>query len=148
MPVAFWLSLGPIITSKGVRVAGDGLYWWFYQHVPGFDGLRVPARMGMLVVLFLAVLGGYGARAIERRSGRPVPRLRLERATAVMAFASVLLVRGLAGAHRAERDVERGGPEAAAGTARRARLAARHLPRGARAAANAVIAEFPFGDEQ
>ena len=64
--VAFWLSLGPIITSKGVRVAGDGLYWWFYQHVPGFDGLRVPARMGMLVVLFLAVLGGYGARAIER----------------------------------------------------------------------------------
>jgi hypothetical protein len=80
---AFWLSLGPIVTSRGLRVAGDGLYWWFYQYVPGFDGLRVPARMGMLVVLFLAVLGGYGARAIERalrgaeaHRGAKAPRLR------------------------------------------------------------------------
>ena len=63
---AFWLSLGPVIYSKGLRVAGDGLYWWLYLNMPGVDGLRVPARMGMLVALFLAVLGGYGAAAIER----------------------------------------------------------------------------------
>jgi len=150
LPVAFWLSLGPIITSKGVRVAGDGLYWWFYQHVPGFDGLRVPARMGMLVVLFLAVLGGYGARAIERalRDSR-FPRLRLERATAVMAFASVFFLFEaspapieLNGTWNAgdlrpppARLVEPGWPPAIY-------RAVRALP------ANAVIAEFPFGDEQ
>ena len=53
-----------------------GLYAWFYRNVPGFDGLRVPARMGMIVALFLAVLGGYGARAIERRvPAVPVPSL-------------------------------------------------------------------------
>jgi hypothetical protein len=63
--IAFWLSLGPILYTHGQRVAGDGLYWWFYLHMPGFDGLRVPARFGMLVALFLAVLGGYGAAAIE-----------------------------------------------------------------------------------
>jgi len=96
---AFWLSFGPIIYSKGLRVAGDGLYWWLYLNVPGVDSLRVPARMGMLVALFLAVLGGYGARAIERmfrpfdspargalapfdsaqgRQGKEAPRLRRE----------------------------------------------------------------------
>jgi len=84
---AFWLSLGPIIYSKGLRIDGDGPYWWLYLHMPGFDGLRVPARMGMLVALFLAVLGGYGAAAIERlirgapfgsAQGNNAPRLRRE----------------------------------------------------------------------
>jgi hypothetical protein len=73
--LAFWLSLGPIVTSRGVRIAGDGLYWWFYQYVPGFDGLRVPARMATLVALALAVLGGYGARATERAFRRSGPIL-------------------------------------------------------------------------
>ena len=68
---AFWLSLGPVVTSKGIRIAGDGLYWWFYQYVPGFDGLRVPARMAMVFALALAIVGGYGARAIERVVRRP-----------------------------------------------------------------------------
>ena len=82
---AFWLSLGPIITTRGVRVAGDGLYWWFYQYVPGFDGLRVPARMGMLFALFLAVLGGYGA---ARRFEADAALRRLPSATIVMAVAA------------------------------------------------------------
>ncbi len=64
--VAGWLSLGPVISARGHVVATDGLYGWFYAHVPGFDGLRVPARMAMLVALFLSVLGGYGVAAIER----------------------------------------------------------------------------------
>jgi hypothetical protein len=68
---AFWLSLGPAASSHGVRLDGDGPYAWFFRHVPGFDGLRVPARMGMLVMLCLAMLGGYGARAIERVVRRP-----------------------------------------------------------------------------
>ena len=150
--VAFWLSLGPIITSKGVRVAGDGLYWWFYQHVPGFDGLRVPARMGMLVVLFLAVLGGYGARAIERafrrQPGFP-PAAASGRATVVLAAASVLFLFEASPA-----PIELNGtwsvgdlkpppvPLMAADGPPAIYRAVRALP------ANAVIAEFPFGDEQ
>jgi hypothetical protein len=46
---------------------GPGPYFWLYEYVPGFSGLRVPARLAMLVVLSLSVLAGYGARALERR---------------------------------------------------------------------------------
>jgi hypothetical protein len=63
---AFALSLGPTITTGG-RPLGAGPYAWLYDTIPGFDGLRVPARFGMLVALFLAILAGIGARALERR---------------------------------------------------------------------------------
>ena len=36
--------------------------------MPGFDGLRVPARYGMLVMVFLSVTAGFGALVLERRS--------------------------------------------------------------------------------
>ena len=35
--------------------------------VPGFDGLRVPARFGMLVALCLSVLAGLGLHQLTRR---------------------------------------------------------------------------------
>lgn len=63
------LSFGPTITTMG-RSVGTGPYLWLYNNVPGFDGLRVPARYGMLVMLFLATLAGYALRDIERRSRR------------------------------------------------------------------------------
>jgi len=148
--VAFWLSLGPIITSKGVRIAGDGLYSWFYQYVPGYNGLRVPARMAMLVALFLAVLGGYGARAIERafRDSR-FPWLRVDRATAVLAFASVLFLLEASPAPIQMNGTWSVGdlktppaPLIAPDGPPAIYRAVRALP------AKAVIAEFPFGDEQ
>jgi hypothetical protein len=61
---AFALSLGPTVTTGG-RPIGAGPYQWLYSHVPGFDGLRVPARFAVLVALFLAVLAGFGARVLE-----------------------------------------------------------------------------------
>ncbi len=65
--VSFVLSLGPEIHASG-RVIGDpGPYRFLYSHVPGFDGLRVPARYAMLVLLFLAVVSGFGVAEIERR---------------------------------------------------------------------------------
>jgi len=68
--LAFWLSLGPTVRSLGHPLPGAGLYSWAYEHVPGFDGLRVPARFAMIVLLFLAVLAGFGAAGIEGRFRR------------------------------------------------------------------------------
>jgi hypothetical protein len=68
--VALLLSLGPDIRSGGRLISEVGPYHFFYWHVPGFDGLRVPARFAMLVMLFLSIAAGYGAVAIERRFRR------------------------------------------------------------------------------
>jgi len=65
--VAFVLSLGPEIRTSGRLIGETAPYSFLYSHVPGVDGLRVPARYAMLVTLFLAVTAGFGAAAIERR---------------------------------------------------------------------------------
>lgn len=72
------LAMGPQMKALG-RSIGPGPYLWLYTYVPGFDGLRVPARLLMLVALFLAVLAGLGAAALLRSR---FPRL----ATAVVAL--------------------------------------------------------------
>lgn len=47
-----------------------GLYGYgyppLYHHAPIFDGLRAPARFGIFVVFFLALLAAYGHTAIEQ----------------------------------------------------------------------------------
>jgi hypothetical protein len=71
--VAAWCSLGPVMRTKGLEL-GYGPYWLLHHFVPGFDGLRVPARFGVLVMLFLAIIGGAAGSALERhwRRGRVV----------------------------------------------------------------------------
>lgn len=64
---AFALSLGPTVRTLGRAVRAAGPYALLFAQVPGYDGLRVPARFGMLVMLFLAVLAGFGAASLERR---------------------------------------------------------------------------------
>ena len=65
--VAALLALGPHITVNG-RTIGDGPFTLLHRYVPGFDGLRAPARFIMLVELSLAILGGIGAAMmLERR---------------------------------------------------------------------------------
>ena len=62
----------------------------FYEHVPGFGGLRVPARFAMIVMLFLAWAPGSGIARSPRRRGavavsaraRRRPRRRVRRAAA------------------------------------------------------------------
>jgi hypothetical protein len=63
---AMWLSLGLAPQTLGRPLNLTGLYQLLYSYVPGFDGLRVPARFNMIAVLMLAVLGGYGAAAVSR----------------------------------------------------------------------------------
>jgi len=61
------LSFGPRIRAMG-RTVATGPYEFLYTSVPGYDGLRVPARHAMIGALFLAVLGGLGADVIRRRT--------------------------------------------------------------------------------
>jgi hypothetical protein len=68
-PIAFFafvavagvaMSFGPAVYARGRVVTAPSVYSAFYLFVPGFDGLRVPARFAMIVALGLAVLAGYG----------------------------------------------------------------------------------------
>jgi hypothetical protein len=65
--LAFWLSLGPIPHSAGQPLGWPGPYSLLHQYVPGYSGLRVPARFAMLFFLFLAVVASFGVAALERR---------------------------------------------------------------------------------
>ncbi|MBI2827977.1 MAG: hypothetical protein HYX77_01735 [Acidobacteria bacterium] len=71
LAAALWLSLGPLPQSGGRPIEIAAPYRLLYEYVPGFEGLRVPARFAMIVAFMLAVLAGYGAQAAARyRAGR------------------------------------------------------------------------------
>jgi hypothetical protein len=76
------LALGPVVDVAGTPTGLPGPYGLLYQYVPGFDGLRVPARYAMLTACCLAVLSAYGARALLAR----------RRGAAAVAVLSVLFV--------------------------------------------------------
>ncbi len=75
LALAFELSLG----FNGIG------YAWFRDLVLPYRGLRVPARMAMLVGLSLAILAGYGVAQICRRW-----KTRTARALAVAAIATIV----------------------------------------------------------
>jgi hypothetical protein len=66
------LTLGPVVEVAGAATAIPALYAVLYAHVPGFDGLRVPSRYVMATLCCLAVVGGFGVRALLNagRGGR------------------------------------------------------------------------------
>ena len=80
---AIWLSLGPLPQSLGRPVEIVAPYRLLLEYVPGFDGVRVPARFAMIVAFALAVLAGYGAAWLSRA--------RLGRALLVVASAVAVL---------------------------------------------------------
>jgi hypothetical protein len=67
---AIAMSFGPDVRAMGRTVASTNVYALFYEYVPGFDGLRVPARYAMIAVLGLAALASFGAAALEARFGK------------------------------------------------------------------------------
>lgn len=77
-------ALGPRMQALG-RDLGPGPYQWLLDYLPGFDGLRVPARFLMLVAMFLAVLAGLGAAALV------ATRFRRVAYAAIVAGAAVIL---------------------------------------------------------
>jgi hypothetical protein len=64
--LAALLALGPRIHAGG-QLLGAGPYYWLWSLVPGFDGVRAPARFFMIVALFLAILAGIGVLALVSR---------------------------------------------------------------------------------
>ncbi|MEZ5416410.1 MAG: hypothetical protein R2708_03585 [Vicinamibacterales bacterium] len=61
------MSLGPAPRAGGVRLSGLELYRVFFDYVPGFDGLRVPARFAMVGAAMLAPLAAYALLPLTRR---------------------------------------------------------------------------------
>ncbi len=59
---SFILSLGPslIIWNSGKLI--NLPYLFLYNHIPGFQGLRVPARWGCFFIFSLSVLAGMGIK--------------------------------------------------------------------------------------
>lgn len=60
------MSFGPTIRARGRVVMDVSLYAFFYRYVPGFDGLRVPARFAMIVAFGLAALAGIAVAMFRR----------------------------------------------------------------------------------
>ena len=138
--LAMWLSLGPIPKAGDSLVSGLGLYNVLYELVPGFNGVRVPARYAMIAGLFLALAAGYGVRYLQTR---------VQGSTAQAVLLSVLgfliLIEGAAIPMELNRAW--GGSEAIPPA--RIAPASQTAPVYARIAtlpAGTAITEFPFGD--
>jgi hypothetical protein len=58
------LSLGAEPTAWGWPLPIGAVYRWLFAHVPGFNGLRVPARFSTVVLLAVAVLASIGFAGI------------------------------------------------------------------------------------
>ena len=98
--MAIWLSLGPIPKAGDSLVSGLGLYKAFYDHVPGFNGVRVPARYAMIAGLFLAITVGFGAAYLFGAESVSTKRARVSgapsRTACFVALAVLILIEGAA----------------------------------------------------
>jgi hypothetical protein len=138
--VAFLLSLGLTMRSHGFAF-GPGLFSWLYSHVPGYDGLRVPARFMTEIALFMAALSGIGAARL--RSWRPHAARVVVPLAAFLGLAEAATM-PLAMNSEIGTDLPRNLPDS---------LNRGPAPEGiyrdvAALPRDAVIAELPFGDEQ
>jgi hypothetical protein len=61
------LSLGAQPAAWGWPLPIGAVYRWMFMHVPGFNGLRVPARFSSVVLLGIAVLASAGFASLTAR---------------------------------------------------------------------------------
>jgi hypothetical protein len=95
---AVLLSTGPEpALSAAVRLP-TGPWAWLAAIVPGFDGLRVPARFAVVVYVALAALAAIGATRLLARLASPAIRLAV-----VLALALAIVVEGYGGTFGVER---------------------------------------------
>jgi hypothetical protein len=131
--LAIWLSLGPTPGAGAEHISGFGLYGVLHDFVPGYNGLRVPARFAMLAGLFLAILAGYGMKQMNPRE------------SVVRMVSFLILLESLAvpiEINRTWRQYETAPPARVFPRSRAPEIYRRiaALPAGS------VITEFPFGD--
>ena len=88
---AFLLSLGPEPAAWSQRFLPSGPYLWLARLVPGADGLRVPARLGVVVLMALSVLAAMGAARLL------VPLPGRWRVAALAALGAAVVAEGWAG---------------------------------------------------
>jgi hypothetical protein len=81
--VSLVLAVGPEV--RGVRAP----FWYFFEYVPGFAGMRVAARLATPTLLLIAVLAGLGLAWMTERLPRRWP-------TAVVTGLCLILVVELA----------------------------------------------------
>jgi len=138
--LAVWLSLGPLPNAGDQRLSGFGLYDVLYRYVPGFNGVRVPARYAMIAGSFLAVLAGFGMRSLLAQVPRPKPQ-----ALIVAVLAVLILIEGAA----VPMEINRTWNQNEAVPPARVMKYSEAPPVYSRIAAlpaGTAITEFPFGD--
>ena len=64
---AIVFSFGPTLDSHGRTILPKAPYLLGYLYVPGVNGLRVPARLAMVAILFLSMLAACGFTAMANR---------------------------------------------------------------------------------
>ncbi len=82
--VVIYGLLAALMIALSFGVNGT-LYSWLATFVPGLNGLRAPARFGILAVATIAVLAGFGMRALEEQIGSR------ERLAALLVVAGTLM---------------------------------------------------------
>lgn len=87
---ALTLSAGPYFTRSGRRLPLP--FSVFFEHVPGFRAMRVPARFGLLVLFSLVVIAGWGVAAAARWLKRRWPELAFARVVVVIACVALLVL--------------------------------------------------------
>lgn len=87
--LTFWallLSFGKDFTFMGDKATLFPMpFTVFFNYVPGFKGIRVPSRYGVLVAFGLVVLAGYGIKFLWER-------IRLRKFRPVLAAALILFI--------------------------------------------------------
>ena len=83
--VMFLFALGPNPRFNGTPIIFHGPYWWLLQ-LPGFSGLRVPARFG---ALFVFCVGVAAALAFAQLTANI--RLRVRALVAIIAVAVIVV---------------------------------------------------------
>jgi hypothetical protein len=69
--LGYVMALGPRLAVPGWPFDVPLPYQLFYDVLPGFRAMRVPARFGLLAVAGLAILAAYGVAAVRRSQRAP-----------------------------------------------------------------------------
>jgi hypothetical protein len=69
------LAMGTFLELPGTSVRLSMPFGWLVDHVPGFQGLRVPSRINVITMLALAVMSGFGVSELQKRLRGTIPGL-------------------------------------------------------------------------